>query len=84
MFNQNIFKKKPAYCSLRHINISNSIESGKRKHLQGEIYLVHCRGHNCIMLIFYFKGFYDKCIHRCLEIITAGKKNGVLFFIERA
>ena len=58
MFNRNIFKKNPAYCSPRHINISNSIKSDKRKHLQGKIYLAYCRGNDCIMLIFYFKGFY--------------------------
>ena len=29
----------------------------KRKYLKGEITIVHCRGHDCIILFFNFEGF---------------------------
>ena len=63
MFDRKIFKKKPTYFPPGNIGTNNLIDPDKRKHLKGEIYLVHCRGHNTIMLIFYFKGFYDQHQH---------------------
>ena len=37
----------------------------KRSHLKGAIIIGHCRGHDCIILIFCFEGFYDN--HRRLS-----------------
>ena len=31
----------------------------KRSHVKGTISLCHCRGHDCIMLVLSFDGFYD-------------------------
>ena len=36
----------------------------KRSQLKGTIIISHCRGHDCIILIFCFEGFYDN--HRRL------------------
>ena len=61
MFNGNILQKKPTYLPTRNISTNNLIDRKKRRHLKGEIYLVHhCRGHDTLYLIFYFKGFYDQ------------------------
>ena len=60
MFNQKILKKKSNYCPPRHLTTNNLIDLDKRKHLKGEIYLAHCKGHDTIILIFYFNGFYDQ------------------------
>ena len=62
MFNGNILKKKPTYLPPRSISTNNLIDPKKRRHLKGEIYLVHCRNHDTLYLIFYFKGFYDQHI----------------------
>ena len=53
------FLKKPSCFPPEHIRLINLIDSSKTKDLIGEIYLVHCKDHDCITLIFCFKGFYD-------------------------
>ena len=52
-----------SYSIPSHVTLNNSIKANKIKHLRGQISLVHCRGHDFIML-FYFDGFYDN--HRQL------------------
>ena len=53
-----------SYSITLHVTFNNSIKANERKHLRRQISLVHCRGHDCIMLLFYFDGFYDN--HRWL------------------
>lgn len=47
-------QKCPSY-----ITINNLLPEKKRKYLSGTISLCHCRGHDCIRLVFYFDGFYE-------------------------
>ena len=56
---RHIFGRKKSYTLPPHITLNNLILADKRKHLKGEINLVYCRGHDCIMLVFYFEGFYN-------------------------
>ena len=80
IFRRKCCRKKSSYSVLLHVTLNNLIEADKRKHLRGEISLVHCRGHDCILLLFYFDGFYDN--HRRLlskKIISNKKKMGCLF-----
>ena len=59
IFRRKCCRKKFSYSVPLHVTLNNLIEADKRKHLRGEISLVHCRGHDCILLLFYFDGFYD-------------------------
>lgn len=81
---QKVFKKKPTYFPRENVNrLINLIGSSKSKDLKCEIYLVHCRGRDCIMLVSYFKGFYDK--HRQFlskNCYFRQIKTGMLFLIE--
>ena len=63
IFSRKFCKKKP-YSIPSHITLNNLIPVDKREYLKGTISLGHCRGHNCIILVFYFDGFYDN--HRRL------------------
>ena len=54
-----IFGSKKSYLLPPHITLNNLIPADKRKHFKEEISLVHYKGHNGIMLVFYFEGFYD-------------------------
>ena len=54
----NLVEKKKSYSLPRHITLNKLIPGDKRNHLRGETNLVYCRGHDCIMLVFYFEGFY--------------------------
>ena len=47
-------QKCPSY-----ITIKNFLPKKKNKYLSGTISLCHCRGHDCIRLMFYFDGFYE-------------------------
>ena len=57
-----VFKKKSSYFPPEHIRLINLVDSSKTRDLKGKMYLVHCRGHDCILPIFYFKHFYDNHI----------------------
>ena len=57
-------KKKSRYSIPSHITLNNQIPLKKRDYLKGTIHIGHCRGHDCIVLISIFKGFYDN--HRRL------------------
>ena len=54
-----IFGRKKSHSLPPLITLNNLIPADKRKHLKGKISLVHCRGYNYIILVFYFKGFYN-------------------------
>ena len=41
------------------MTLNNLIPTDKKSHMKRTISLCHCRGHNCIMLVFCFEGFYD-------------------------
>ena len=62
-FSRTFCNKKP-YSIPSHITLSNLIPVDKREYLKGTISLGHCRGHNCIISVLYFDGFYDN--HRRL------------------
>ena len=62
MFNLKLFKKKSKYFPPDRIFESNFIGPEKWKHLKGEITIRHCRGHNTILILFNFKGFYQQHI----------------------
>lgn len=58
------FCRKNAYSILTDVILSNLIPVDKRNYLTGTISLVHCKGHDCIMLVFDSDGFYEN--HRQL------------------
>ena len=65
IFSRKFCKKKP-YSIPSHITFYNLIPVDKTeylKYLKGTISLGHCRGHNYIILVFYFDGFYDNYQH---------------------
>ena len=52
-------KKTSSYRIPLHITLNNFMPTDKKGHVKGTISLCHCRGHDCIMLVFCFEGFYD-------------------------
>ena len=48
-------KKKSDYCLSRHIILNNHMTVKKRSYLKGTTNIGHCRGHECIILIFCFE-----------------------------
>ena len=60
MFNLKLFKKKPKYFPSDHTFESNFINPENWKHLKGEITIRNCRGHDTILILFDFKGFYQQ------------------------
>ena len=75
-----IFGRKKSYSLPPCVTLNNLIPADKRKHLKGEIKLVYCRGHDCIMLVFYFEGFYDNHVRLLSKeyLYFENKKNGLL------
>ena len=57
-------KIKSRYSIPSDITLNNQILLEKRDYLKGTIHIGHCRGHDCIILLFVFEGFYDN--HRRL------------------
>ena len=57
-------KKKSRFSIPSHITLNNQIPFEKRDYLKETIHIARCRGHDCIILLFTFKGFYDN--HRLL------------------
>ena len=47
-------KKCPSY-----VTIKNELPKNKKKYLRGTISLCYCKGHDCIIAVFYFDGFYE-------------------------
>ena len=41
------------------ITLINLLPTDKKNHAKGTISLCHCRGHNCVMLVCSFEGFYN-------------------------
>ena len=35
------------------------LDKKKKKYIKGTISLCHCRGHDCLVVRFYFDGFYE-------------------------
>ena len=52
-------KQNPTYQVPLHVTLNNLMSVDKRSHVKGTISLCHCRGHDCIMLVLSFDGFYD-------------------------
>ena len=54
---KNRFKKQrcPSY-----VTLINNLPEGEKKYVNGSISLCHCRGHDCIIIVFYFDGFFEK------------------------
>ena len=52
-------KKRFTYQIPSRMTLNNLIPTDKKSHMKRTISLCHCRGHNCIMLVFCFEGFYD-------------------------
>ena len=67
-------KKKSDHCLSRHIILNIHMTVEKRSYLKGTINIGHCRGHECIILIFCFKWFYDKHRDNCQKIFILDKK----------
>ena len=42
-----------------YVILKNHLPQNKKKYLEGTIGLCHCRGHNCLIVRFYFDGFYE-------------------------
>ena len=64
IFRRKFLVEKRRYFIPSHITLSNLIPIDKRNYLKGTISIGHCRGHDCIKLVFIFDGFYDN--HRRL------------------
>ena len=62
MFIENTFLKKQRHLVTNRIQENNLIEPDKKKLLNGEIILTHCRGHGTILIFFCFEGFQEQHI----------------------
>ena len=51
--------RKSRYQIPPHVTLNNLIPFDKTKYLKGGVSLVHCKGNDCIVLVFYFNGFYE-------------------------
>ena len=58
MFNRNTFKKLRKNRAPNNATLINFLDD-KSKYFKGKIIIGHCKGHDCIMLFFYFDGCYD-------------------------
>ena len=58
MFNRNTFKKFRKNRAPNNVTLIIFLDD-KSKHLNGEIIIGHCKGHDCIILFFNFDSFYD-------------------------
>ena len=54
--------KKKKFSS--YVTLVNNLPEGKKKYVNGSISLCHCRGYNCIIIVFYLDGFFET--RRCL------------------
>ena len=82
VFRRKFRRKKSSYSIPSYVTLNNLIEADKRKRLRGEISLVHCRGHDCIMLLFYFDGFHDNHRRLLSKNFISDEKNGLPFLME--
>ena len=71
MFNLKLFKKGPKYFPSDRTYESNFINPEKWKHLKCEITIRHCRGHDTILILFDFKGFYQQQVCVLAEMIIS-------------
>ena len=78
MFNLKLFKKEPKYFPSDRTFESNFINPEKWKHLKCEITIRHCRGHDIILILFDFKGFYQQQVRAVVS-----QKNLELRFLMR-
>ena len=62
MFIGKIFRKRRKHLVTEHIRENDLMEHNKKKFLKGEIIFRHCRGHDTIITVFCFEGFYDEHI----------------------
>ena len=64
-----------------HITVDNFLPADeKKKCLNGTISLCHCHGHDCIMLVFYFDGFYDNHTRLLSENNYSRRRKWVVLF----
>ena len=42
-----------------NITLINNLLEDKKKYINGSISICHCKGHDCIILVFNFDGFYE-------------------------
>ena len=54
-------QKKKFSC---YVTLVNNLPEGKKRYVNGSVSLCHCRGHNCIIIVFYLDGFFETS--RCL------------------
>ena len=49
-----------------YITLINNLPEDKQKYINGSISICHCKGRDCIILIFYFERFYetDRSLYR--------------------
>ena len=62
MFIEKIFKKRRRHLDTNHIQENNLIENNRKNLLNGEIILIHCRGHDTIIIFFCFEDFHEQHI----------------------
>ena len=67
MFDRKIFKSRRQYNVLNRIRVLNVIGDSRDKYLEGKIIVRHSRGHDTIILLFNFKGFYDQHVRLLSE-----------------
>ena len=53
---KNRFKKQEC---LSYVTLINKLPEGKKKYVNGSISLCHCKGHDCIIIVVYFDGFFE-------------------------
>ena len=59
IFHRAFMKKNSRYYLPSHITLSICIPHETRDYVKGKINIGHCRGHNCVILIFIFEEFYE-------------------------
>ena len=62
-----IFKRRRKLDTSNRIQTFNLIGDKRDKHLEGEIIIGHCRGHNTIILFFHIKGFSEQHVRLLSE-----------------
>ena len=62
LFLRKRLREKKIYQIPLHITLNNLSPTDKKSHVKETISLCHCRGHDCIMLVFNFEGFYGTYI----------------------
>ena len=80
MFVGKLFKRRGRGKLPNRFRTFNIISDKRDKHLKGEIFIRHCRGHDCIILLSYFEGFRDSHIRLLSKLFFVDNRDVLLLF----